>query len=80
MPEIKKFWMIIGLGQPGGPQAKQPTLEKAHNEAVRLAIKHPGVEFYVLETVARAITNNVQFEIIQPDHCTGSFAAQSEHF
>lgn len=77
MAELRKFWMVIGLGQPGPVQAKQPTREKAHAEAIRLAGKNPGVEFYVLETVARAISTNVQFDIIQPDYCNGTGAASS---
>ena len=78
MTEIRKFWMVIGLGQPGAPNAKQPTRDKAHAEAVRLAGKNPGVEFYVLETVARAISTNVQFDIIQPDY--PNCAAQNSDF
>lgn len=54
------FWMVYGGGQ-GAPRVMHATREIAEAEAKRLARNNPGVEFYVLESVSRAMKHDVEF-------------------
>lgn len=38
----------------------------AFREAHRLARNNPGIEFYVLESMARAVKDEVRFERLKP--------------
>lgn len=53
------FWMVYGAGQ-GAPTARHGSQDIAETEARRLARNNPGIEFYVLQTVARAVKIDVQ--------------------
>lgn len=60
------FWMVYGMNQ-SAPVARHKTFESAANESKRLARSNPGVEFYVLATVARAVKADVDFRRIDTD-------------
>lgn len=45
----KKFWMITG--DANTPRVRHATIDDAIKEARRLAKAHPGIEFYILESV-----------------------------
>lgn len=47
---VKVFYMVA-LDSGGPPVARHETLEKAQNEAARLAVKH-GTNAHVLEVIA----------------------------
>lgn len=47
--EPRKFWMITGDGN--APKVRHYSKQEAVREAERLAKAHPGVEFFVMETV-----------------------------
>ena len=55
------FWMVVGLGQ-GAPTARHDTRLAAETEAKRLARKHEGVVFVVLESVSAVVKR--EFESI----------------
>lgn len=63
--EPKKFWMVYGVGQ-GAPTMQHENEAVACREAHRLARNHPGIEFYVLESMARAVKDEVRFERLKP--------------
>ena len=48
MAEQHKFWLVWGIGKPA-PTMQHPNPLKAEAEANRLALKHPGTKFAVLE-------------------------------
>lgn len=48
MPE--RFYLVWGIGKPA-PTVQQPDKETADKEARRLAEKHPGTIFVVMEPV-----------------------------
>lgn len=48
MPE--RFYLVWGIGKPA-PMPQQPDKETADKEARRLAEKHPGTIFVVMEPV-----------------------------
>lgn len=54
------FWMIYGNGQ-GAPTMKHASRDDAEREAKRLARNNPGVQFYVLQTIAIAEKHDVSF-------------------
>lgn len=58
--DTRVFWMVYGLGQ-GAPIAQHVTRESAETESKRLARSHPGIKFFVLETVSVAEKVDVQF-------------------
>lgn len=53
--ENKKFWMVVSENRKDGynnfPTKKHEREEDAEIEADRLCIKHPEVDFYLLESV-----------------------------
>ena len=49
MSEQHKFWLVWGIGKPA-PTMQHPNPLKAEEEAKRLALKHPGVMFVVMES------------------------------
>lgn len=51
-----RFWMVYGEGQ-GAPTYKHDNLDDAAVEAQRLALRHPGVAFYVVKGVSRALAS-----------------------
>lgn len=55
-PMVARFWMVYGERQ-GAPTYKHDTREAAEQEAARLAKLHPGIAFYALKAVSRAIAN-----------------------
>lgn len=57
--------MIFGVGQ-NPPRVRHETEHAAFAEAKRLARNNPGVEFYVLESMARAVKDEVRFERMAP--------------
>ena len=63
--EPVKFWMIVGIGQ-NPPRARHETEHAAFAEANRLARNNPGIEFYVLESMARAVKDEVRFDRMKP--------------
>ena len=65
----KHFWMVYGLDQ-GAPAVRHEAEHIATAEAKRLARNNPGIEFYVLESVARALKADVVFDRVEPidDH------------
>jgi len=62
---LQRFWMVYGLDQ-GAPTVRHAAEHIAVAEAKRLARNNPGVEFYVLQSVARAVKADVVFERIEP--------------
>jgi hypothetical protein len=65
--ELKRFWMVYGVDQ-RAPAVQHSSEAVAIAEAQRLARNNPDVEFYVLESVARAVKADVVFERIErPD-------------
>lgn len=56
--EPRKFWMVTGDGNT--PKVRQTSYAKARAEAERLADKHPGVDFYVLEATDCLTKRQVQ--------------------
>lgn len=60
----KPFWMVYGEGQ-RPPAFKHATFESARLEAERLARLLPGVRFYVLSAIARALKADVDFQPIE---------------
>lgn len=48
MAEQHKFWLVWGIGKPA-PTMQHPNPLKAEAEANRLALKHPGTMFVVME-------------------------------
>ncbi len=63
--EPVKFWMIHGIGQ-NSPRVRHETEHAAFAEANRLARNNPGIEFYVLESMARAVKDDVRFDRLKP--------------
>lgn len=61
MSNPEKFWMVYGLVK-CSPSIKHVKETAAEDEARRLAAKHPGTEFYVLQAVSRAVKQEVRFE------------------
>lgn len=59
------FFMVYGLGK-HYPTHVHNTVESAEAEANRLAAKHPGIPFYVLGTIGRALHVAVQYSRIEP--------------
>jgi hypothetical protein len=53
------FWMVYGINQ-GAPAVRDDTYQSAVREAERLARVVPGVKFYVLKSVARAVKVDVE--------------------
>ncbi len=49
MAEHHKFWLVWGIGNPA-PTMQYPNPLKAGEEAKRLALKHPGTMFVVMES------------------------------
>lgn len=49
MAEHHKFWLVWGIGKPA-PTMQHPNPLKAEEEAKRLALKHPGTMFVVMES------------------------------
>jgi len=55
-----KFWMVHGVsphsseGRTSAPAHRHPVKQEAVDEAKRLAVKHPDVAFYVLESIGYA--------------------------
>ena len=56
---MKPYYYIFRVGG-GHPRIKHPTLESAHAEAMRLAAKHPGDSFEILQCLATTRTINPQ--------------------
>lgn len=54
MDELESFWVVW---QPSGrnPTFMHKTFESAESESKRLAEQCPGIPFYVLEVMARAL-------------------------
>jgi len=50
---VEKFWMIWNPGNMQ-PRVQHESLESAKLEAERLARKHPGEDYIVLESVGKA--------------------------
>jgi hypothetical protein len=50
------FWMVLGSCE---PSFRHDSLQSARNEAARLAKRHPGQEFTVLESVATCMAESV---------------------
>jgi hypothetical protein len=48
---MDKFWMVYG-GYLSDPVFKHESEQDARTEAERLARKHPGNKFYILEVIA----------------------------
>ena len=48
MAEQHKFWLVWGIGKPA-PTVQHLNPLKAEQEAKRLALKHPGTMFVVME-------------------------------
>lgn len=44
-----KFWMIVGDGN--NPRVRHYTHKTAIEEANRLALAYPGIEFFILEAI-----------------------------
>lgn len=65
MNSVKPFWMVYGDGQ-GSPTVKHIHPGPAQAEAKRLALKHPGVAFYVLASIGVAKRIEVEFTDIDP--------------
>ncbi|MCX5495787.1 hypothetical protein OSH11_13820 [Kaistia dalseonensis] len=63
MKTLKQFWMVMGDGPPTYRHDNQIS---AAMEAKRLARTNPGVEFVVLEAVATAFKNDVDFTVLRP--------------
>lgn len=42
----QKFWMIVGDGNT--PKVRHHDIQRARDEIERLALKNPGVKFYLL--------------------------------
>lgn len=49
MAEQHKFWLVWGIGKPA-PTVRHPNPMVAEAEAKRLALKHPGTMFVVMES------------------------------
>jgi hypothetical protein len=47
------FWMVAG--GPTAPRNRHITYDSAHNEAKRLAEKHPGTTFYVVRPITKIL-------------------------
>ena len=56
---MKPYYYIFRVGG-SHPRIKHPTLESAHNEAIRLASQHPGDSFEILQCLATTRTINPQ--------------------
>lgn len=54
------FWMIYGLDQ-SAPRATHETFDQAKREAERLARCTPGVAFFVLQSIACAVKQDIEF-------------------
>lgn len=64
---LQCFWMVYGADQ-RAPTVRHTSEAVAIAEAQRLARNNPGIEFFVLESVARAIKADVAFDRIErPD-------------
>jgi hypothetical protein len=55
--DIKQFWMVKGLGP---TKFVHITRQSAEAEADRLARENPGRMFFVLETIAYHVRNDVR--------------------
>jgi hypothetical protein len=53
--QADNFWMVAG--GPTAPRARHINYESAHNEANRLAEKHPGTTFYVVRPVTKILAS-----------------------
>ena len=49
--QADNFWMVGGGG--AAPRTQHNTYDLAHNEAKRLAEKHPGTAFYVVRPITK---------------------------
>lgn len=63
MSSEQPFFMVYGAGQ-GAPTFQHQDFVSARNEAMRLARQHPGIKFYVLVSVGRALKIDVEYEDI----------------
>lgn len=52
MNDVRRFWMVKGNGP---TSAEHYSREAAEDEAHRLALKHPGQRFVVLEAVGGCV-------------------------
>lgn len=67
MSKTACFWMVYGVDQ-RAPVVRHSSEPVAVAEAQRLARINPGIEFFVLESVARAVKVDVELERIErPD-------------
>jgi hypothetical protein len=53
--QANNFWMVAG--GPAAPRKQHINYELAHNEAKRLAEKHPGTVFYVVRPVTKVLAS-----------------------
>lgn len=60
------FWMIYGLDQ-SPPRATHETFDQAKREAERLARNNPGIAFFVLQSIACAVKQDIEFRRMQFD-------------
>jgi hypothetical protein len=51
--QADNFWMVAG--GPTAPRNPHISYESAHNEAKRLAEKHPGTTFYVVRPITKIL-------------------------
>lgn len=56
---MRKFWMVYRLGHNQGPEKQHVSEEAARFEAKRLAVKHPGETFVVLEAIGTFSTEAI---------------------
>ena len=61
--QVKKFWMVLGEGQ---PTHRHETKESARLEAERLARQRQAWQFHVLEAVAAVRMTNLVWEQHEP--------------
>lgn len=52
-----RFWMVLCVSGQGNPAVKHYLIESAEDEAKRLAAKHPGQTFVILEAVCNYKTD-----------------------
>lgn len=51
--QADNFWMVSG--GPTAPRKRHISYDSAHNEAKRLAEKHPGTTFYVVRPITKIL-------------------------
>jgi hypothetical protein len=75
-----KFWLVWN---PDGsnPTYRHESYAAAQAEAKRLALRHPGQEFYVLAADARVISETVKVEALtEPTSYGTTRSVSGEHF